>query len=100
MLDDKSLTDAQKEQIMVCAEIGIECSNSEPEKRPSDTKEIMDRLEKAGSTQVWSKVKPCNCFSIMPKCSCCTPLPLLSFMILQLKKKTIYLYFNNSTIYV
>jgi coatomer subunit beta' len=40
---------------MVCAEIGIKCRNSEPDKRPSNTKEIIDKLEEEARTEVWSK---------------------------------------------
>ncbi|CAL5079917.1 unnamed protein product [Urochloa decumbens] len=44
-------TNAQLEQIRVCAQLGIECMNQQPDKRPSDMKDIIDRLEKAGGTQ-------------------------------------------------
>ncbi|XP_037419361.1 uncharacterized protein LOC119284267 [Triticum dicoccoides] len=46
----ESRTNAQLDQIRVCAEIGIECSNINPAIRP-DIKQIIDRLGKTGSTQ-------------------------------------------------
>lgn len=51
IFNDKSLTAAQVRQIMVCAEIGIKCRNSEPDKRPSNTKEIIDKLEEEARTE-------------------------------------------------
>lgn len=57
-----SLTNTQLEQIRVCSQIGVECMNEQPDKRPSDIKDIIDRLEKAGRTQVWSKVQTCSWF--------------------------------------
>lgn len=49
----ESRTNIQLDQIKICAQIGIECSSINAHNRP-DTKHIIDRLGKAGSTQVWS----------------------------------------------
>ena len=40
------------EQIRVCADIGIECTNIDPTKRPVSMTNIMDRLAKIGRTEV------------------------------------------------
>ena len=42
---EKSQSDIQLKQVRVCAEIGVECLASNPEKRP-DTKHIMSKLNK------------------------------------------------------
>ncbi|XP_044417559.1 uncharacterized protein [Triticum aestivum] len=46
----ESRTNIQLDQIKICAQIGIECSSINAHNRP-DTKHIIDRLGKAGSTQ-------------------------------------------------
>ncbi|XP_037472405.1 uncharacterized protein LOC119348314 [Triticum dicoccoides] len=44
----KSHSDIQLQQVRVCTEIGIECIDSNPAKRP-DTQNIIDRLNETGS---------------------------------------------------
>ncbi|CAM0958788.1 unnamed protein product [Alopecurus aequalis] len=46
-----------REQIRVCAEIGIECTNEDPEKRPDSMKDIMDLLAETESMEV-NRVAP------------------------------------------
>jgi hypothetical protein len=41
---EKSQRDVQLEQVRVCAEIGIECTNFNPAKRP-DMQHIVNRLD-------------------------------------------------------
>ena len=41
---EKSQWNGQLEQVRVCAEIGIECTNFNPKKRP-DTQHIINRLD-------------------------------------------------------
>jgi len=43
---EESQSDIQLEQIRVCAEIGIKCTDSNPAKRPQSTQYIIDRLDK------------------------------------------------------
>jgi hypothetical protein len=43
---EKSHSKVQHEQVTVCAEIGIECTNFNPAKRP-DTEHIISRLDEA-----------------------------------------------------
>ncbi|KAM0830442.1 hypothetical protein ACQ4PT_066202 [Festuca glaucescens] len=45
---EKSHSKVQHEQVRVCAEIGIECTNFNPAKRP-DTEHIISRLDEAES---------------------------------------------------
>ena len=45
---EKSHSDIQLQQVRVCTEIGIECIDSNPAKRP-DTQNIIDRLNETGS---------------------------------------------------
>uniref|UniRef100_A0ACD5YNF6 Uncharacterized protein n=1 Tax=Avena sativa TaxID=4498 RepID=A0ACD5YNF6_AVESA len=47
---EASQGDIQLEQVRVCAEIGIECTDSNPAKRPDSTQHIIDRLDETGST--------------------------------------------------
>uniref|UniRef100_A0ACD5YMH4 Uncharacterized protein n=1 Tax=Avena sativa TaxID=4498 RepID=A0ACD5YMH4_AVESA len=46
---DTSESEAQQEQVPVCAEIGLECTNFNPGKRP-DTQHIISRLDETEST--------------------------------------------------
>jgi len=47
----ESQTHGQLEQIKVCAQIGIQCSDPNPNNRPPDTKDIIDRLQKVDRIQ-------------------------------------------------
>ncbi|KAG2559558.1 hypothetical protein PVAP13_8KG018352, partial [Panicum virgatum] len=47
----ESQTHRQLEQIKVCAQIGIQCSDPNPNNRPPDTKDIIDRLQKVDRIQ-------------------------------------------------
>jgi hypothetical protein len=46
---EESWGDIQLEQVRVCAEIGIECTDSNPANRPDSTQHIIDRLDETGS---------------------------------------------------
>lgn len=46
---DKSERDIQLEQVRVCAEIGIECIESNPAKRPVSVQHIITRLDETRS---------------------------------------------------
>ncbi|KAM0925015.1 hypothetical protein ACQ4PT_004476 [Festuca glaucescens] len=46
---EESWGDIQLEQVRVCAEIGIECTDSNPAKGPDSTQHIIDRLDETGS---------------------------------------------------
>ncbi|VAI21277.1 unnamed protein product [Triticum turgidum subsp. durum] len=52
----KSLEDTHVEQVRVCTEIGIECSDFNPAKRPVSTHKIIERLKETETTDEVSSV--------------------------------------------
>ncbi|CAM0908463.1 unnamed protein product [Alopecurus aequalis] len=72
------------QQIKVCAEIGIECTDFEPAKRPPSMKHIVDRLLETESAQVISACPsnllqhdPCSfCFNFEPNKGLSGPLDI------------------------
>jgi hypothetical protein len=48
---EKSHRDIQLEQVRVCTEIGIECIEYNPAKRPVSMQHIIARLHETGSTE-------------------------------------------------
>lgn len=57
------------EQIRVCAEIGIECMDFNPEKRPVSMKHIMDRLSEMDDTEVFL-AEPSQLLNVHPLTLC------------------------------
>lgn len=62
-------TSSQLEQLRVCFEIGTECTDYDPRRRP-DAKQIVDRLVKAESMDRFTETDVSNFFSIAPVNSC------------------------------
>ncbi|TKW27441.1 hypothetical protein SEVIR_3G257000v4 [Setaria viridis] len=62
---DRLETSSQLEQLRVCFEIGTECTDYDPRRRP-DAKQIVDRLVKAESMDRFTETDVSNFFSIAP----------------------------------
>jgi hypothetical protein len=68
---EKSQRDIQLEQIRLCADIGIQCTDRNPEKRPVSTQEIIDRIQKMyctdSSTETSLARSPALQVSLLPQ---------------------------------